>query len=177
MPDRQPGGAGMLESGKMNRVRKKRVSKDDKGKKPAYRAELPLKKDGGRIEMANAHATERELRDLLERDPEHFRALRALVEGRPEEVSREHLRDLRKWAFVMRDGSIRPAVKAIMTAAVRDTPDGPALVYPLDLSNPEDAATAASVEMEFDKAERDLPKRIRQAIKRLKDDDDKTPGH
>jgi hypothetical protein len=177
MLDRESGGAGMAESGKMNRVRKKRVSEDDKEKKPAHRAELPLKKGGGRIEMVNAHATERELRHLLERDPEHFRALRALVEGRPAEVSKEHLRDLRKWAFVMRDGSIRPAVKAIMTAAVRDTPDGPALVYPLDLSNPEDAATAARVEKEFDKAGRDMPKRIWRDIKRLKDDDDKSPGH
>jgi len=175
-PPREPSGAGVAEPGKMNRLRKKRMSEGDEERKPAYRAELPLKKGGGRIEMAEARATEREVRDLLERHPDHFRALRALVEGRPEEAGKQHVRDLRKWAFLLLDGSIRPAVKAVMAAAVRDTPDGPAVVYSLDLSRPEDAATVDRAEKELKVRSNQAMKQFRRDIKRLEDDKDKGPS-
>jgi hypothetical protein len=125
------------------------VHEDQKKNKAAYRAELPLKRGAGRIEMRAAEEWERELRDLLERDPEHFAALRALVEGRPEEVTREQRRLLRKWDFLGRDLAPLPNVKAVMMAAVRDTPDGTALVFPLDLASPVDAIAHKRAEDEL----------------------------
>ena len=57
--------------------------------------------------------------NLLERNPAHFHALRAIVEGCPEEAGLRHRRDLQRWYFLSEDGSPNPKAKAILTAALR----------------------------------------------------------
>jgi hypothetical protein len=145
----------------------------EKGKKPAQWAKLPLKKDIGGVEMAMARFWEKELRGLLETDPEHFQALRALVEGRPAEVSKQQLRFLREELFLAPDHTPLPDVQAVMTAALRDTPDGPAIVDPFDVKRTEDAATLRRAEEEQAEFKRKMSKRILRDIKRLRDDQDK----
>src|SRR5262249_19086721 len=123
MPERQPGPREMMEensrvssqpetrpprkgcggapaSGTRNPLREERVQEDEKGKKLAYREKVPLKNDAGRLKIGSARCWEDDLRHLLEKDPEHFRALRAIVEGRADEVSKEQLRFLRKHPFL-----------------------------------------------------------------------------
>jgi hypothetical protein len=150
------------------------VHEDEKKKKPAYRAELPLKRGAGRIEMRDAQGWERELRDLLEHHPEHFKALRALVEGRPEEVTKEQRRLLRKWDLLGRNLAPLPDVQAVMMAAVRDTPDGTALVFPLDLASPVDAATHEQGKDELDKGVDARMQRVTRDM--FRDDEDHGKG-
>jgi hypothetical protein len=169
-------GGGGLRSATRNLPREGRVQVEDKEEKPAMEAELPLKKGGDRIEASSARFWEEDLRDLLERDPEHFRALRAIVEGRPDEASPQHCRDLREWAYLSRDGSPHPKVKAVLLAAVRDTLDGPAIVDPLDVSRPEDAATLRQAEKKRAESLREGEKRIWRDIQRLGDDPDQGLG-
>jgi hypothetical protein len=99
---------------------------------------LPLKKSGNYMEAGRAQLFEEHLRILLERHPEHFRALHVLVEGRQEEVSKQQLRDLRQWAYLAKDYSPLPGVTAVMKAAYRATPDGPCIVDPLDAKSSAD---------------------------------------
>lgn len=81
---------------------------------------------------------EKQLDDLLTRDPEHFRALRAIVEGRPGEASQRQRHDLKEWSFLSADGSPRAKVKTVLLAIVRDSLDGILLVDPFDVRNAED---------------------------------------
>lgn len=123
-------------------------------RKGARRAELPLKKHTGRMEIVRARFVARELTDLLERHPDHFTALRAIVDGRPEEATEAHRRDLREWLYLLPDGSPRPNVRLIMAAAVRDTPDGPVIVDPLDAARPEDAVVMKRADEELERIKR-----------------------
>jgi hypothetical protein len=195
MPDRNPGPAERTEekarvpsenevrprgegcgrvkaTGTMKPLRKGPMSADDEEKKPAYRAQLPLKKGAGRMEVRDAGAWVRDLRDLLERHPDLFHSLRALAEGRSSEVDEQHVRTLRSWGLLGRDLSPHPKLKAVMKAAIRDLPDGPAVVYPLDLTNPEDAATAIRAKREIAIVSREAEKAIRRDINGLTDEKD-----
>jgi hypothetical protein len=120
-----------------------------KEEKPAMEAELPLKKGVGRMEYANARGVAGLLRDLLARDPALFGALRAIVEGRPGEAGPPQRRALTRRTFLARDGSPDPQVKAVMLAAVRDTPDGAVLVDPFAASRPEDVEALRRAEGEW----------------------------
>jgi hypothetical protein len=128
-------------------------------KKPAE-YQLPLKNTGEQIEVIEARLWENKIRKLLEQDPGHFQALVSLVEGRPDEVSKEQVRDLRKWLFLARDGSPLPGAKAIIQAAYRKTPDGPAVVDPLDVRTAEEIET-------FLRAEKQLKKREERGLDRI----------
>ena len=153
----------------MKRLREEPVDEREK-KDRAYRAKLPLKKDAGRIEIREAQACERELRNLLEEHPDHFRSLRAMVEGRNESVTKTHRRDLTKWLFLLPDGTPVPAIAAVMRAAVRDTPDGLALAFPIDLTKPGDAATMSRAETELDAVRQKGLAKLRRIIDRDEQD-------
>ena len=45
---------------------------EDKEEKPAYMTEWPLKRGVGRMEIRDSRFWEKQLDDLLTRDPEHF---------------------------------------------------------------------------------------------------------
>ena len=114
------------------------------------------------------------MRRLLEDRPDHFRAVHALVEGRVEEVSAEHRRDLKQWHYVLKDGTVHPNIQAIMTAAVRQTPDGLAIVDPVDLGNCEDAAVVKQFDEQLERRARTAPRRL---LRRLFPERDKDDGH
>jgi hypothetical protein len=146
--------------------------KEEEPGKKAWRdlsdTKMPLK-NGGEMELGCAHSMEEWVRSLLERDPEHYQALRALVEGRHEEVSVQHIRDLHDWGFLVSDRTPIPGVQAIMEAAHRDTPDGPTLVDPLAVRTPE----AAELVQEYDdKYERRKLKATKHLLRKLFDQDD-----
>jgi len=112
--------------------------------------ELPLK-SGARWTIKIAKGWEDILRNLLEDHPDHFRALVSLIQGRPEAVTEQQFRDLRKWGYLARDRSPLPGARAIIEAAYRETPDGPALVESLDVRTPADAALYTRAEEQLDR--------------------------
>ncbi len=129
---------------------------------------MPLK-SGGEMELGWARSWEEDLRLLLERHPEHYRTLQALVDGRREEASDQHIRDLQKGPFLDEAGMPRPDVQAIMKAAHRDTPDGPTLVDPLAVRTPE---AAELVQEHDDKYEKRKMTAARHLVRKLLDQDD-----
>jgi hypothetical protein len=130
---------------------------------------MPLKNGGGEMEIGSARAWEEELRILLEREPEHYQALRALVEGRREEVSEQQLHDLLKWGFLARDRTPLPGVQAVIKAAHRETADGPALADPLDVRTTE---AAELVQEHDDKYEKRKMKAAEHLVRKLFDQND-----
>jgi hypothetical protein len=141
---------------------------EEKTKGAGDRLELPLKNGAGQMDVSWARIFQESLRHLLERHPEHFHALRALSEGRNEEVSKEHLRDLKRWDFVLKDGSPNPTFKAVMSAAYRETPDGSAIVDPVEVKTPENAAAL----QQFDtRAEKQYAKSLKRLLRRFLEDD------
>jgi hypothetical protein len=120
--------------------REERLVEEQKGRPRDDEPEMPLKNGGGRMSVIETRILEGVLRGFLEKDPEHFRALWALVDGRKAEVSKQQIRDLRRDLLLGRDLNPLPDVQAVMTAAVRDTPDGLCLVDPIDVRSAEDAA-------------------------------------
>ena len=142
----------------------RRVPEEEK--EPKRLPDLPLKKSGEPMDVWDARQWEEHLRELSEKHPKHFQALRSLVEGRGEEVKEGQLRDLRKWGYLARDRSPLSGVKAIMEAAYRETPDGPALVDPIDLRTPEDAATLQQAEEQMDEMRQRGIDRIARIMRR-----------
>jgi hypothetical protein len=135
----------------IKRLKEEPVTDEDEQTKGARWTELPLKKGAGRMEIVIARAFAEDLGDLLERNPEHFAALRAIVEGRSADATDAHKRDLTKWCYLMPDGSPRDHVKLLVAAAVRDTPEGPVVVDPVDITRPEDAAVLRQAAQEMKK--------------------------
>jgi hypothetical protein len=107
---------------------------------------VPLKNGVGRIAIGDARYAQEELRLLMtsaEVDgPGLVTALHALAEGRRDAVSREQREILQKRQFIDRAGELRPRIKAVVLAGYRQTPAGPVITEPLDLSNPEHEAAA-----------------------------------
>jgi hypothetical protein len=128
--------------------------------------ETRLKKDAGSMEFEWTREDEKHLRRLLEKEPEHFRALHALVEGRDEEVTKQQRRDLRGWGYLSRDLAPLPGVKAVMSAAVRQTPDGLCLVDPIDIRSDDDAKAVqrldAQREEQYEQGLERLSRRLRK---------------
>jgi hypothetical protein len=129
---------------------------------PIVERDLPLKNGAGQMKVGTALVFSEGLRQLQERHPDQFRALWALVNGRSEEASTEQRRALRRLWYLKRDGSLNSNIKAIMLAAVRETPDGLCLVNPLDLRTPEDAAYVERFEQQREARGSQGPERLRR---------------
>jgi hypothetical protein len=155
-------------------IREERLEEKKDKPDPRIGPTLPLKKSVGQMEVGWARRWEEDLRSLLEKHPEHFRALLALVEGRGEEVSKTLRRDLRKWEYLLRDGSPHPDVQAIMTAAIRQTPDGPAIVDPVAINTPEDAASVQRFDEHREQRRRQGAERLLGRL--LREDRDESEG-
>ena len=95
-----------------------------------------------------------------------------MVEGRGGEVSAEHRRDLKQWHYLLKDGTVHPNIQAIMTAAVRQTPDGLAIVDPFDLGNREDAAVVKQFDEQLERRAKTAPKRLLRRLFPERDKDD-----
>jgi hypothetical protein len=132
-----------------DRLREDRLAEEEKRRPFDDGPEMPLKNGGGSMQLGVALDWAEALRSLLEKDPEHFRALWALVDGRKSEVSEQQTLDLKRQFFLGQDDNPLPSVRAVMTAAVRDTPDGPCLVDPLEVRSDEDAAAVQRYEEEL----------------------------
>jgi hypothetical protein len=107
---------------------------------------VPLKNGCGQISIGQARYAQEELRLLMtstEVDgPGLVSALHALAEGRHDSVSGEQREILQKRQFIDRAGEVRPRVKAVILAGYRQTPAGPVITEPLDLSKPEHEAAS-----------------------------------
>jgi hypothetical protein len=107
---------------------------------------VPLKNGGGQIAIGEARYAQEELRLLMTSSevdgPGLVTALHALAEGRRDAVSREQREILQKREFIDRAGEVRPRTKAVILAGYRQTPAGPVITEPLDLSNPAHEAAA-----------------------------------
>jgi hypothetical protein len=107
---------------------------------------VPLMNGGGQISIGQARYAQEELRLLMtstEVDgPGLLTALHALAEGRRDAVSREQHEILQKRQFIDRAGEVRTRIKAVILAGYRQTPAGPVMTEPLDLSNPEHEAAS-----------------------------------
>jgi hypothetical protein len=139
------------------------------GEEEDDRAILPLKNGAGRMRSIDVRLAQEELRFLLKDDPELFKAFHALAEGRGKEVSQKQRLALRQWQSEVREGGLRPAeLKAVILAGYFDTPAGPGISEPFDLSNPEHEAIAERIRQR-DEAVLNRPRRdIRLLIAELK---------
>lgn len=137
---------------------------------------LPLKNGAGEMDMNSARSWEEHVRDLMQRYPEHFRALIAVLDGHADELSKEHRRDLIRWSYLLRDGSPHPDIQAIMTAAYRQTPDGPCLVDPLDPKTPEDVTAMLRYDEHLEMLRQQGPERVLRDLRAFKKDRDEGKG-
>jgi hypothetical protein len=150
--------------------------KKDQGIPGRYQKVL-LKNNAGEIELGWERTWEEDLRDLRKHHPEHFLALHALVEGRPEEVSERHRRDLKKWWYLQQDGSPLPDVKAVMQALFSKTPQGGLIMNddPLDVKTLQDAMKVVEYDDAYETRVKNIASQpdIAKIIKRTRGKDDK----
>lgn len=113
---------------------------------------LPLK-NGRQIEARLGLATYQSLGYLFQRDPGLFLALRDIAEGRPEKVAPRQTSALREALFLRRDLSIDDSVRDVLLSAYQEAPDGPVLVNPFKLQNPDEARALEQMQKAgFDRA-------------------------
>jgi hypothetical protein len=117
---------------------------------------LPLRNGAGPMKIAKARGVQAQLCGLLQEQPELFVALHALVEGRGDEVNREQRRMLKDWGMLTRAGGVQPEFRAVMIAGCRETPAGPVITEPFDLSDPEHAAAAQRADDQFEEVYRKI---------------------
>ena len=127
-----------------DQLREERLSEED-----VYQRILPLKNGAGKMRIAVARCAQEELWLVLRHEPELFAALHALVEGRSDGVSQEQRKALEEGRLLTRDGAVRSDLRAIMKAGYHETPAGPIIIEPFDLTNPEHAAIAQRADDEF----------------------------
>jgi hypothetical protein len=144
--------------------REERLKEKEGEHDPRIGPTLPLKKGSGQLEMGWARRWEESLRDLLEKTPELFLALKALVEGRAEEVSEQQLSELKDSIYLLPGGSPHPEVKVVMTAACQQTPEGPAIVDSLDVRTPEVATSVQRFDDQREERRRRGIDRLRRAL-------------
>jgi hypothetical protein len=135
---------------------------------------VPLKNGAGYMRIASARRAQEDVSFVLREDPKLFTALYALAEGRDGEVSREQRQELMEWETVATGGKLRPDIKAVMLAGYRDTPAGPVMTEPLDLSNPEHAAIVEQLDKEEEASSRRGRVRFRlEVARRMQQDKNK----
>lgn len=101
---------------------------------------LPLKNGAGRLRVNLVRFVQSELLLILREEPELLPVLYALAEGRGDGGNPEQRERIRKWGLLTRSGEPRPEIRAVMLAGYRQTPAGPVITEPLDLSDPKHAA-------------------------------------
>jgi hypothetical protein len=146
------------------RVSEERLGVEKKKEGLTRHSKVTLKNGAGLMDLGGARCLEDGLRDLLERYPEHFRAFHAIVEGRGEEVSKELQREMKRWGLLRSDGSPNPVFESVMVASYRETPDGPAIVDPVDLSTQDDVTALKRFD---EQAEKQHSKGMTQLLRKL----------
>jgi hypothetical protein len=96
------------------------------------RFELPLRK-GGQANVRHALGDIERLGLLLRHDPEHFYALLAIAEGRPEEAKPASIDFLKNTGLLTKEGVMRDRERAVLLSSFEVVGDGPVLAMPFDL--------------------------------------------
>jgi hypothetical protein len=94
--------------------------------------ELPLRKSG-RANVRHALGQVERLALLLRHNPEHFYALLAVAEGRPEEAKPESVAFLKNTGHLTQDGAMREWQRDVLVSSFEVAGDGPVLAMPFDL--------------------------------------------
>lgn len=134
----------------------------EKGKKP----QITLR-NGAVVDARRAVAIVERLQNALEISPEEFRSLIALAENRPQDADPRHFEELKAFAFLDHDHSIRPLVRDLLLNSYQVTAEGP-VVVPLRLKDAADLPAAQ-------KAQRENDQFLRNILHRRKGSDDRSP--
>lgn len=108
---------------------------------------LPLK-NGGHVEASLGQALLRMLEGLLERHPDDFHALLAIIEGRTEEAPSARVEALKEAMLLRPDGSVIPGLRDVLLSAYQQTQEGPVLVNPFQLESNDQARALEQAEEE-----------------------------
>lgn len=157
-----PTGGETAPAGVINPLREEHLGEEEKSE--PRRPELPLKRSGERRELSSTRMREDYVRSLLEQQPAHFRALVSLVKGDEEGVTEQRIEDLKSWYYLEGDGTVKPGIRDIIESAYRETPDGPCIVNPFDVTNPADAATLQRANEQLAERQQGGAERMRRAI-------------
>lgn len=114
-------------------LKEERVQNQDENNTRPQRQPLPLKNDQGEMPVDWARLLAFKLDELLRSDADQFAALKALVEGRPQDVSKAHERALRKKAFITTAGDLLPNLERVMRASYKETLNGPVIEDPVEV--------------------------------------------
>jgi hypothetical protein len=106
------------------------------------RRRVALRNGAGEMPLIKAASAQTDLRDLLRDDPTLFEALRALADGRREEVSREQVKGLREWGVVTGSGRVRGDLQMVLKASYEGKDGKPSIVGLAEMVMPADAAAA-----------------------------------
>ncbi len=146
------------------------VIREDRLEEDFSRKVLPLK-NGGATEIAVGLVTADILRDLLEKQPEHFEVLLALARGQNQDLPVRSLAYLRRDEFLMKGAVIKPLYRDILLSSYQQTPDGPVIVNPFRLDDEADARAVQSVA-----DSRGRPDRIKWLFDQIFGDDEPERG-
>jgi hypothetical protein len=120
----------------------------------AQRPTITLK-TGVVVDAREAASVWRELDALLTVDPDEFRTLLALAEGRVADANPQHFESLWADAFLEMDHrTIRPVVQGVMVNSYENTSEGP-VICPLRLQNESDRPIAEKALAKLDQWVRD----------------------
>jgi hypothetical protein len=101
---------------------------------------VTLRNGAGEMPLIKAAEAQTDLCDLLRDDPALFPALRALADGRREEVSREQVKALREWGVLTVSGRVRSDLQIVLKAAYEEKDGQPSIAGLAEMVMPEDAA-------------------------------------
>jgi hypothetical protein len=119
-------------------------------------------RDGVVLDAREAAAVRDALQRTLSFHPDEFQSLLALADGRVADVEPGHMGELRAHAFLKRDDSLDPVVRAVLMNCYEVTRDGPVFV-PLRLRSSADLEAATWAEAQIDEFYRNLlPRRPNQ---------------
>jgi hypothetical protein len=155
-------------AGMSEQLGEKRLEEEEKKEGLTRYSKVTLKNGAGLMGIGEARNVEASLRDLLDRYPDHFRAFHAIVEGHGGEVSKELRGELKRWNLLQSDGSPNSVFKTVMIAGCRETPDGPAIVDPVELRTRDDVAP---LQRFADQAEKQYSKRLTRLLRKLNEED------
>jgi hypothetical protein len=111
--------------------------------------------NGAVVDAREAAAVWRDLDALQAVDPDEFRSLLALAQGRPSDADPQHFKSLRSDDLLKDDHSINPIAREVLLNTYKITHDGPVIV-PLRLRDEADRSVAEQALAECDQFVRDV---------------------
>ena len=87
-------------------------------------------KNGARVPVGEALFSYDMLQNIIECDPQHFKALRTLASGRVPDADKRILKDLKMAGFLMPDGSLKQSVRDVFASSYRPAEEGDVMVNP-----------------------------------------------